>query len=501
MKNGMNGVPLIKAGRQPYIHGESRPRADLEAGLSPETLIMVTNATPPPAEAMGRQGVSGGLLASLIPVMNDRSGIWVSGEPLARKMESHPLAYRDVTVASTAEGYQRVGAQYPERLHDSYYARIANGLLWPVYHGLLEQIGNYSYSDWKAYEQVNQNFAATAANLCSSGSMILIHDYQISLAPKMIRDLTGMDANICFYLHIPFPACDIFRAIPWAKDVLRGMLGADLIGFHTEAYCRNFMDCATQLLGASCDYESGTIFYDSRSIKLRAVPVSIDTPQIYRLCRQTHVREGAQKKRQDIGAPKLLLGVDRLDYTKGIDRRLQAIDLLLEQHPEWREKITFVQIAVPSRETIENYQVTRSRIETLTGHINGKWSTPSWDPIKLMCNSYGLAELVEWYLAADVCLVTPLRDGMNLVAKEYCAAQSQGQGVLVLSEFAGAAAELDAAILTNPMNVEGMSRSILQALNMDPEDARRRMATMNRILTDRTAHQWVSRLLEGMSES
>lgn len=501
MKNGMNGVPLIKADRQPYIHSEGRPRTDIEPSLSSDTLIMVTNATPPPAESMGREGVSGGLLASLIPVMNDRCGMWVSGEPLHRQPGAHPLAYRDLNTASNTDGYQRIGAQYPERLHDSYYARIANGLLWPVYHGLVEQIGDYNYHDWRAYKQVNQYFATTAANLCSSGSMILIHDYQISLAPQMIREQTGTDAQICFYLHIPFPSCDIFRTIPWATDVLRGMLGADLIGFHTESYCRNFMDCATQLLGASCDYEAGIIFLAGRAIKIRAVPVSIDTQQIYHLRRQPGVRAGAEKKRQDIGAPKLLLGVDRLDYTKGIDRRIQAIDLLLEQHPEWREKITFVQIAVPSREIIENYQLTRSKIEALTGHINGKWSTPSWDPIKLMCHSYGLAELVEWYLAADVCLVTPLRDGMNLVAKEYCAAQAQGQGVLVLSEFAGAAAELDAAILTNPMNIEGMSQSILQALTLDPEDARRRITVMNRILTDRTAHKWVNRLLEDMTQS
>lgn len=500
MKNGMNGVPLLQPGRPPYIHSETRPPADLEASLSSETLIMVTNATPPPAETMGREGVSGGLLASLIPVMNERSGIWVSGEPLTRKAETHPLAYRDLTAASTADGYQHIGAQYPERLHDSYYSRIANGLLWPVCHGLLEQIGDYSHNDWQAYTQVNQYFAATAARLCATGSAILVHDYQISLAPQMIREETGSDARICFYLHIPFPACDIFRSIPWAKDILRGMLGADLIGFHTDAYCRNFMDCAAQLLGVSCDFESGAIYHDGRTIKIRAVPVSIDTEQIYQLRRQAGVRAGAEKKRQAIGAPKLLLGVDRLDYTKGIDRRIQAIDLLLERHPEWRGKITFVQIAVPSRESIENYQITRSRIETLTGHINGKWSTPSWDPIKLMCHSYGLAELVEWYLAADVCLVTPLRDGMNLVAKEYCASQVQGQGVLVLSEFAGAAAELDAAVLTNPLNIEGMSESILQALTMDPQDARRRMTAMNRILSDRTAHQWVDRLLEGMDE-
>lgn len=502
MKNSSISTHVMNANGRSYIHGETSHRTGIEATLSNETLIMVTNATPPSTEDLDQQGVAGGLLASLIPVMNDRSGLWISGEPLSRKAEFQKPPYHDsLPPLELADSYQHVGAQYPEQLHESYYSRIANGLLWPVFHGLLEQIGQYSHSDWQAYTRVNQYFADTTAELCSSGSSILIHDYQISLVPKMIREETGDDVNICFYLHIPFPACDTFRAIPWAKDILRGMLGADLIGFHTDNYCQNFMDCATRLLGVSCDYETGTIFFEERTIKVRAVPVSIDTQSIYRLQRNERIRAGAKKKRQHIGSPKILLGVDRLDYTKGIDRRIQAIDLLLEKHPEWREQIVFVQIAVPSRGTIQNYQAIRSKIESLTGHINGKWSTESWDPIKLICHSFGLEELVEWYLSADVCLVTPLRDGMNLVAKEYCAAQTHGQGVLVLSEFAGAAEELQAAILTNPLDTEGLCKSIVQALSMNPDEARRRMTAMNGIIAEKNAHHWVKSLLNNISDS
>jgi trehalose 6-phosphate synthase/phosphatase len=273
------------------------------------------------------------------------------------------------------------------------------------------------------------------------------------------------------------------------------MLGSDFVGFHTDGYARNFMDCAAQFLGARCDESRGTVRFDGRTIKVIVIPVGIDAHQIYSLVGDQEVRANAQSLRSKIGAQKLVLGIDRLDYTKGIDRRLRAIDLLLQTHSEWREKLVFTQIAAPSREEVAAYAQLRRDVEYLVGHINGKWSTPGWTPIKLICRSFGLKELVQWYLAADVALVTPLKDGMNLVAKEYCAAHRDDPGVLVLSEFAGAAVELNEALLTNPYDIQSMCTALVRALDIDEGNARVRMKALNKSIVNLDAREWANRFL------
>jgi trehalose-6-phosphate synthase len=273
------------------------------------------------------------------------------------------------------------------------------------------------------------------------------------------------------------------------------MLGADVIGFHTEDYRRNFADCVRRLLGVACEPNSLELRLNGRRIKLHSVPVGIDTQAMYRLIEDPWVRRSAARIRRNIGTECLLLGVDRMDYTKGIDRRLDAIDQLFERYPEWRGRATFAQIAVPSRTEVDGYRSLRRRVERLCGAINGRWGREDWTPVRLLCRSYPLRELAAWYLAADVALVTPLRDGMNLVAKEYCAANNGQRGVLVLSELAGAAEELGDALLVNPFYLEGLTDGIHRALKMPEEEARSRMRRLNQRIQACDAHYWVETFL------
>ncbi|MFU8815503.1 MAG: alpha,alpha-trehalose-phosphate synthase (UDP-forming) [Pseudomonadales bacterium] len=460
-------------------------------------LVVLTCREPAPA-AVAVKGNSGGLVAALAPVMERHRGTWISGRPVAKVTgcDSPRLAEDDAP-------YQSVPVRYPANLHEGFYTRLSNGVLWPLYHSMLHNVACSRSADWRDYRRVNQYFAATAAEQCSRGSFVWVHDYQLSLVPQMLRDLGRGDLEIGFFLHTPFPGYDLFRTLPWAKDILRGMLAADVIGFHTSDYRKNFCECANKLLGLSCDPDAGQLLVNGRRVQLRVIPVGIDVQAIYKLVDDPWVRHAATRLREQLGAGnanskrKVLLGVDRLDYTKGIDRRLEAVDLLLERHPELRGEFVYAQIAVPSRVEIGAYQDLRSRMEQLTGQVNGRWGTEDWSPVKLLCRSYPLRELVSWYLAADVALVTPYRDGMNLVAKEFCAAHRDRPGALVLSELAGAAEELTEAYLVNPYDLEGMVESIRRAMNVSEAEAQVRMERMNRCIFRRDAHSWVQRFLAG----
>jgi trehalose 6-phosphate synthase/phosphatase len=470
-----------------------RTRSAAPVKLAPPSrrLVVVTSRHPDPA-AVASKGNSGGLVAALAPAVERSSGTWIAGTPMDRPLEaeapkrsngSHELPYRTVSV------------RYPADLHEGYYAGLSNGVLWPLYHSMPHDSRHCRSADWRDYCLVNRYFAAVAAEQSSPGSFVWVHDYQLSLVPEVLREMTHGSLEIGFFLHTPFPGYDMFRILPWAREILRGMLAADLIGFHTEDYRRNFCECVRRLLGIACDANAGEIRLDGRTIKLRAIPVGVDAQAIYRLLEDPWVRHTAARLREKIGGDKLLLGVDRMDYTKGIDRRVEATDLLLEQHPEWRGRVIYAQIAVPSRVEVSCYQNLRSQIEQLVGNVNGRWAREDWCPVKLLCRSYPLRELVAWYLAADVALVTPYRDGMNLVAKEYCAANHGGTGVLVLSELAGAADELGDALMVNPYDLEGLTESIHRALKMPHEEQRSRMQRLNQRIQACDTHYWVDTFL------
>ncbi len=480
--------------RQAYTQAPRGPRR-AERRDPASRLVVLTCRDPNPGKA-ANEGNSGGLVAALAPVMERRSGIWISGRPGIQTEDPGAPGGGAASNGHARPAYQSVAVRYPANLQEGFYTRLSNGTLWPLYHSMLHQAGACCSSDWRDYRRVNQYFAAVAAEQCAPGSFVWVHDYQLSLVPRLLREIAPGSFDIGFFLHTPFPSYDVFRTLPWAKDILEGMLAADLIGFHTEHYGRNFCESASRMLGAEWDPTRSVLHLDGRTIRVRAIPVGIDTQLVHRLQQDPQVRQRAARLKQQMGGEQLLLGVDRLDYTKGIDRRLEAMDLLLSRHPELRGRVVFAQIAVPSRVEIDSYRQLRVRMEQLAGSVNGRWAQPHWNPVKLFCRSFPLKELVAWYLAADVAVVTPYRDGMNLVAKEYCAAHRDRPGVLVLSELAGAAEELDDALLVNPYDLEGMAETMHRALSVSDGEASARMRRMNHRILRGDAHSWVKSFLD-----
>lgn len=468
------------------------PRQQASETSRPDPQLFVISCRPPDPQAFVRQGNSGGLVAALAPAVSRGNSTWIAGRPVG---PGDLKAVGEAPPAAEATCYRSVGVKYPADLHNGFYAGLANGVLWPLYHGMLQDTSRCTSSDWHDYSLVNRYFASVAADQVSPGSFVWVHDYQLSLVPRLLREAMAQGVGIGFFLHTPFPSFESFRVLPWAREILLGMLGADLIGFHTESYLHNFLDCVERLLGLPCDGATGQVWLNGRAIRLRAVPVGIDTQAMYRLMQDPEVQQMAARLRGRLGGERLLLGVDRMDYTKGIDRRLEAVDQLFERYPEWRGRAVFAQIAVPSREEVGGYQALRHRLELLSGAINGRWGDEEWTPVRLFCRSHPMRELAAWYLAADVALVTPYRDGMNLVAKEYCAAHRDGHGVLVLSELVGAADELGDALLVNPYYLEGLTDTIHRALMMPREEACSRMRRLNQRIQACDARYWAETFL------
>ncbi|WP_437689993.1 bifunctional alpha,alpha-trehalose-phosphate synthase (UDP-forming)/trehalose-phosphatase [Sorangium sp. So ce176] len=379
-----------------------------------------------------------------------------------------------------------------------YYDGFSNGVLWPLFHYLVEKVHLDARRDWESYRAVNERFADAVAARYRPGDRVWIHDYQLTLVPAMLRQRIP-DARIGFFLHIPFPAAEVFRTLPWREQVLRGMLGADVVGFHTASYRYHFVYSAARVLGLDPDLE--TLAYEGRKVRLGVYPVSIDVDEFVRLARDEDVRAEAQRLRARAQGRKIVLGIDRLDYTKGIPRRMLAIERFLEREPELRSKVRFIQLAVPTREKVDAYADFRRVVNELVGHINGAYATLDDVPIHFLHRSMPMAEVVALYLAADVMMVTPLRDGMNLVCKEYVASRLDDTGALVLSEFAGAAAELIEALPVNPYDIDSVAATIKQALVMPPSEQRVRMQALRRRVVTHDAHRWSHRFLSDLERA
>ncbi|MET0495821.1 MAG: trehalose-6-phosphate synthase [Actinoplanes sp.] len=361
-----------------------------------------------------------------------------------------------------------------------YYEGFANSTLWPLYHDAVEQ-PVFDRGWWETYRAVNRRFAETAAEVAEPGAAIWIQDYHLQLVPQLLRELRP-DVLIGFFLHVPFPPPELFMQLPRRVELLRGMLGADLVGFQRPQAAHNVAQLATKLLGAR--YTDDHITVDGRVVHTGAFPVSIDVAEMRALAARPDVLDHAEQLRADLGRPRrVLLSVDRLDYTKGIEHRLTAYSELLRDGLVKVRDTVMVQVAVPSRERVDSYRILRDRIEGEVGRINGEYGRVGEPAIHYLNQPFDRADLAALYQTADVMVVTPLRDGMNLVAKEYVAARSNDTGALVLSEFAGAAAEFEDAFLVNPHDVDGLKDTLLKALDADPADLERRMAAMREHLT------------------
>ncbi len=457
-------------------------------------LLLVANRLPVTA-VVDASGIhvepSAGGLATGLRGPHQRSGsLWIGWPGDLPKLRSRRRAELDEKLAELRCVPVHLSRTEVRRFYDD----ISNGVLWPLFHYLLDQLPQQAQG-WEIYRQVNEKFTDEIVSRYRPGDVVWIHDYQLMLVPRMLRERLP-DAQIGFFLHIPFPSSEVFSVLPWREEILEGLLGADLIGFHTPPYLRHFATSLRRVLGVDVDVDR--VLRQGREVRLGVFPMGIDADAWEKRSRDPAVLQRAQEIRDEGGGKKLLVGIDRLDYTKGIPRRLLAIEQLFETDPDLREKVRVVQVTVPSREKTSPYAEFRKRIDELVGRINSTYATAGWAPIHSLHRSLSEDEIAALYLAADVMLVTPLRDGMNLVAKEFVAARTDRDGVLVLSEFAGAASELGEALHVNPYDVEHMATRIRQALLMPAMERRSRMRALRLRVMSHDADRWSQSFLDAM---
>jgi trehalose 6-phosphate synthase len=429
----------------------------------------------------------GGLVSAIAPVMRRREGTWVGwhGAP------------DEVLEPFETDGMKLVPVPQSAEDVELYYEGFSNATLWPLYHDVVAP-PVYSREMWDAYVRVNERFAKAASEVAAEGAIVWVQDYQLQLVPAMLRALRP-DLRIGFFLHIPFPPLELFWQMPWRRQILEGLLGADLVGFQLPGAASNFVRLCRRLLDAR--YNKQDVYWDDRVVRARAFPISVDVDELNELIARPSVRERAEEIRTDLGDSTVLLGVDRLDYTKGITQRLEAFGELFGDGHLKPGQAVFVQIATPSRERVEQYQLLRDQIEQQVGRINGEYGEIGFPVVHYMHTSYTRDELAALYLAADVMVVTPLRDGMNLVAKEYVACRSDLRGTLVLSEFAGAAAELRRAYQVNPYDIDGLKETLLRALSAEPAEQARRMRAMRKRVIEHDVDRWAREFLSALEES
>jgi len=427
----------------------------------------------------------GGLVTAMTPIIKERGGAWVgwTGQPDdAPAPFNHDHLHVHPVPISAAE-------------ITNFYEGFANSTLWPLYHDAVRR-PEFHRRWWWPYVDVNRRFADAAAAAAKPGGCVWVHDYHLQLVPGMLREKRP-DLTIGFFLHIPFPPRELFAQLPWRGQMLEGLLGADLVGFHTTNGAKNFVRACKQYTHAT---GSQTMLeYEGRTIRVGAFPISIDVKHFEETAALPLVRERATQLRQMLGSwRKVILGVDRLDYTKGIDIRLRAFDDLLSRNVRSANDCVFVQVAVPSREGVEDYAELRENVERLVGHINGRHGEAGMSAVHYLYRNLPFEELIAFYLAADVMMVTPLRDGMNLVAKEWVTTRLDNTGALMLSEFTGAARELTQALLVNPHDIDGLSSTLDAALSLPEEEQKRRMSAMRRTVRKHDVFHWANAFLKAL---
>lgn len=406
--------------------------------------------------------------------------------------------YQDIVRAELQQKYGYEPVYLEENTMDQFYLGFCNKTIWPLFH-YFPTLTVYEEAMWEVYEEVNRRFCAVVAALVQPGDTIWIHDYHFMLLPAMLRERCP-SVSIGFFLHIPFPAYEIFRMLPrkWAAGMIEGLLGADIVGFHTIDYVRHFLISVLRLTGNQ--HQIGRLLVQGREVQVDAFPIGIDFDRYHGTACLPKVKKESNVIRRKLVTQKAILSVDRLDYTKGIAKRLRAYEMFLKRHPEWQQKVVLLLVVVPSRIGVDKYQDMRSEIDELVGRINGQFAVFGWTPIAYLYKNLGLQALSALYSAADVALVTPLRDGMNLVAKEYIASRTQDTGALILSEMAGAARELPEAIIINPNSQEEMTDALLQALCMPEGEQASRIRSMRETVKKHDVHRWGKNFLHELTK-
>ena len=467
---------------------DQTPNVEPAEGMGDADFVVVANRLPVRRDDDGSWSLSpGGLVSAMLPVMRQRTGSWVGwdGTPGGESVRFEFEGIRLSTIAMSAA----------ER--DDYYYGACNETIWPLYHDAIEAVA-FHRETWAAYRQMNQRFADAACAELAEGATVWVHDYQLQLVPQMIRDQRP-DVRIGFYLHIPFPPLELFARLPWRQHILNGLRGADVIGVQTQADARNvlsgfqrFCDVDDLTFGA----DGGVVRWGHNTSVVKAFPISVDYQSIAEQASSEQVALDVKRLKDELGNPDhILLGVDRLDYTKGIDLRLKAVRELLIEGRLDPHKTVVIQVATPSREQVLGYERVRNRVEQLVGTINGDFGELGRPVVQYIHKSLPFSELLVLYRASDVLLVTPFQDGMNLVAKEYVSARTDNGGALVLSEFAGAAEELADAFLVNPYDTEHLKEQIEAAVSLDEETKAERMAKMREQVERNDLAAWATAFL------
>ncbi|HVT59402.1 MAG TPA: trehalose-6-phosphate synthase [Thermoanaerobaculia bacterium] len=460
-------------------------------------LLVVSNRLPIVLEKKGASWTlkagSGGLISALAPVLSHRGGLWIGWPGLALERGG---AWESLMAEGFRErGYDLLPVLLTEDEVKGFYEGFSNAILWPLFHDLTGRC-DFQPSYWYTYLEVNRKFAEAVLEQSRRDDFIWVQDYQLIHVAEFVRQQTAQ-RRIGFFLHIPFPPLDIFMKLPWRGQLLNAFLAYDLLGFQTARDRRNFLSCVEQLLDGveirrAKDGGLSEVRAGSRVMRVGTFPIGIDYKSFFDTARSDEVELRVEELRRRIGPFELVIGVDRLDYTKGLPERLQAFRNALQRFPELRERALLMQIVVPSREAVADYQALKGEIEQLVGEINGEFSTPGWVPVHYHYKSLTRRDLIALYRMGRAGFVTSLKDGMNLVAKEFCACQIDGRGALVLSEFAGAAAQLkNGALLVNPHDIEGMANALKTAFEMPAAERLRRMHLMQEVLRKQDIFWWV----------
>lgn len=481
-------------------------RSSKAAKFGKSDFVVVANRLPVDREVLPDGSTAwkrspGGLVTALEPLLRRRRGAWVGWPGVVDEDVDHedePIVQEDLELRPVKLSADDVA---------EYYEGFSNATLWPLYHDVIVK-PLYHREWWDRYVVVNRRFAEATSRAAARGATVWVQDYQLQLVPAMLREMRP-DLTIGFFLHIPFPPVELFMQMPWRTEIVEGLLGADLVGFHLPGGAQNFLFLSRRLTGANTSRGAvgvrsryGEVELESRVVRVGAFPISIDSGALDKTARHRAIRRRAKEIRAELGNPrKVLLGVDRLDYTKGIDVRLKAFSELLAEGRAKRDDTVLIQLATPSRERVDSYQQLRNDIERQVGHINGEYGEVGHPMVHYLHRPVPRDELIAFFVAADVMLVTPLRDGMNLVAKEYVACRSDLGGALVLSEFTGAAAELRQAYLVNPHDLEGVKDAIEAALDQSVDEGRRRMRSLRRQVLAHDVDRWARSFLDALAEA
>jgi trehalose 6-phosphate synthase/phosphatase len=466
--------------------------------LEDKRVVIVSNRLP--ASVSRKDGALkitpsvGGLATGLSSFHRSNNGLWVGWPGMNPGSQEKKTEIEEALL----NGYSCLPVYLSASELKKYYYGFSNRTLWPLFH-YFSTYCTYNSSEWETYKKVNQIFCNRIVEIIRPDDMVWVHDYHLLLLPDLLRREIP-DALIGFFLHIPFPSQEVFRYLPWREEILQGMLGADLIGFHTYDYARHFLSSVLRILGKDQVY--GQVVAENRMVKVDTFPMGIDTEKFITAASSSTVLKESKTLHERLKTEKIILSVDRLDFTKGIPERLKAFELFLDRNPEWYGRVTFVMLCVPSRTKVREYQLLKSEIDELVGKINGRFDTPEWLPILYMYRSLPFKELVSLYSAADLALVTPLRDGMNLVAKEYLACQTQTEkGVLVLSETAGSAAELGEAIIVNPNDIEMIADAIVEGLALSDEDKKTSISYMADRIKKYNVFRWAEDFISQLAQT